>query len=333
MSNSIRFVLVGCGRIAAKHAAQIQQQGVLVAVCDTDAEKAMLFAHQQQVPWFTNFHTLLEAKPLADVMVICTPNGLHASQSIAAMQAGYHVLVEKPMALSSADAQAMLHTASATGKQLFTVLQNRFNQPVQELKTLLQTGTLGNIYSVQLNGFWHRDLAYYADDWHGTRELDGGMLFTQFSHFIDLLLWLFGPVAHCHSYRKNMAHPGIAIEDELVLLYRFENGILGTAHFSTNAYQQNIEGSITLLTEKASIKIGGTYLNQLSYQYAGETFITDPAPIPANQYGSYEGSASHHGAVYASLVQTLQQQRPYYTSPEESLAVVRLIEYIYSTAT
>lgn len=331
----IRFAIIGCGAIAARHAIHIKNYGELVAVCDLQEEKALAFANQFQVPYYLTMEELISSERTVDVMVICTPNGLHAAQSVQALRQGYHVLVEKPMALTSADGKTMMQAAAAAGKQLFTVMQNRFNPPVQAVKKLLDAGSFGKLYSVQVTCFWNRDQSYYqSSSWRGTKALDGGILFTQFSHFIDLLYWFFGEVDRVMSVMDNMAHPTTSeLEDVGGVLLRFKNGIISTIHFSVNSFQTNREGSLTISGEKGMVKIGGEYLNRIDYaEFQDAVLPVLPTSAGVNDYGTYRGSMSNHDLVYQNLVATLQQGTPFYADTMDGLKTVEIIEKIYQAA-
>lgn len=331
--NKIKFAIVGCGRIAEKHALYADQFGSLIAVCDVMPEKADLLAAQYQAKAFYAIETLLQTRLELDVVVICTPNGLHAVQSIQALEAGYHVLVEKPMALTVSDCNAMMEAAVRAGKQLFTVKQNRFNPPVQALKKAIDENKIGQLYTFQLTCFWNRPETYYEDSWHGT-ALDGGVLFTQFSHFIDLIYWLFGEVITVEANCKNFAHQqSIHGEDTGVVLFEMENGALGTLNYSVNSLEKNAEGSLTIIAEKLTFKIGGEYLNKIDYQQgeAIQLFEADGKQL-SNDYGSYKGSMSNHHLVYRSLVDTLEKQLVYYATAYEAMKTVEIIRRIYSAA-
>ncbi|MCU0374802.1 MAG: Gfo/Idh/MocA family oxidoreductase [Chitinophagaceae bacterium] len=267
MEGKLKFGLVGCGNIGKRHAEIINELGVLVAVCDNDIIKLTEFTTKYHSKGYESYEVLLQNAGDIEVMVICTPNYLHAPQSIMALNAGLHVLCEKPMALNYADCLLMIEAAEKKGKILHIVKQNRFNPPVIKLKELIENGTLGKVFSVRLNCFWHRNNDYYQNAWRGTKELDGGTLFTQFSHFIDLLNWLFGEIYDLKAYRNNYNHNGvIEYEDTGVVILKFKNGGLGAIHYTINAFEKNMEGSITVFGEKGTIKIGGQYLNELEYQ-------------------------------------------------------------------
>jgi len=308
----------------------MQQYGTLLAVADSDAAAANHFSTTFGVPAFYSADDLF-AQGQAQVVAICTPNGLHARHSIAALHAGLHVLCEKPMAIASQDAQDMVEAAQQTGNQLFIVKQNRFNPPVQAVKKLLEEGRVGQIFSVQLNCFWNRPASYYAQSWKGTRSLDGGTLYTQFSHFIDLLIWFFGPIVPLAANLANTAHQGvIEFEDSGVVLFRLQNGAPGSLHYTVNAHKQNMEGSITIFGQKGTVKIGGQYLNELEYQELdGEPIENLPIGNPPNQYGNYNGSMSNHPQVYANLVQVLQGNGQMINSLADAAETVRFIESVY----
>jgi predicted dehydrogenase len=331
--HKIRFAIIGCGRIAERHANLASNYGVLIAVCDTVPEKAIALANQYHASAFYHIDDLLQQHLDLDVVVICTPNGLHATHTILSLQAGYHVLVEKPMAITVTDCKAMMLAAEKSGKQLFTIKQNRFNPPIQALKNAIVQNQVGQLFSFQLSCFWNRPAAYYQNSWHGT-ELDGGVLYTQFSHFIDLIFWLFGDIKSVDAITKNFIHQDlIAGEDTGVVLLELESGALGTINYSVNSVGKNVEGSLTIIADKLTLKIGGEYLNTIAYQQGHEIqlFNTGAQQLP-NEYGSYQGSMSNHHKVYENLVQTLQEHLPYYATAYEAMKTVEVIERIYQSA-
>jgi UDP-N-acetyl-2-amino-2-deoxyglucuronate dehydrogenase len=264
MKNKIRFGLIGCGRIAQRHAEHIHKHGTLTAVCDIVDEKAEHLANLYGCQKFSDVDVFLkELQGKADVVAICTPNGLHAQHSIKSLQAGFHVLCEKPMAISVADCGEMIKVAERHNRRLFAIKQNRFNPPVAAVKEAIDKGIFGKIYSVQLSCFWNRNEDYYKNSWKGTQEYDGGTLYTQFSHFIDLLYWLVGDVKTASGMCGNFAHDGIIeFEDTGVAALQFYNGAIGTVNYTVNSYKKNMEGSLTIFAEKGTVKIGGQYLNE-----------------------------------------------------------------------
>ena len=331
---SLSFAIIGCGNIGKRHAEQIQAVGKLSAVCDIIKAKAEELGKKYDAEVFISIEELFAKKKDIDVVVICTPNGLHAQHSIRSLQEGYHVLCEKPMAIRSGDCVAMIDASEKAGKHLFVVKQNRFNPPVAAVKKLLDEKKLGTIYSIQLNCFWNRDASYYENSWKGTMILDGGTLFTQFSHFIDLLYWMFGDVKQVKGFKKNFAHKGIIeFEDTGVVILEFETGMVGTINFTVNSFQKNMEGSLTIFGEKGTVKIGGQYLNELEYQQIQDHTITGlPGGNKANEYGSYQGSMSNHDKVYQNLVDVIQKNAKMAANSNDGLKTVEIIEKIYSAA-
>src|SRR5438552_5088004 len=265
--SKVRFALIGCGRIGERHAKHIDELGILQAVCDTEPDKTNALAKKYKAIPYTDIDELLAHEKNIDVVSVCTPNGLHASHSIKALKARCNVLCEKPMAISVYDCGEMIKTAERMNKRLFVIKQNRFNPPVVAVKQALDEGRLGNIFNIQLTCFWNRNEEYYKNTWKGTKDLDGGTLYTQFSHFIDLLYWFFGDVKHISAFTKNFAHHKIIeFEDSGVVMLQFYSGAIGTINYSVNSFQKNMEGSLTILGEKGSVKIGGQYLNTLEYK-------------------------------------------------------------------
>jgi UDP-N-acetyl-2-amino-2-deoxyglucuronate dehydrogenase len=331
---NIKFVLIGVGRIGQRHIQYIKMYGSLEAVCDTVLEKAIEVGKENNCPAYSSIDELLHNHIDAQVASICTPNGLHAEHSIKSLRKGLHVLCEKPMALSVQDCGEMIKEAEKANRRLFIVKQNRFNPPVEAVKKIIDEGRLGKIYSVQLNCFWNRDNEYYKNSWKGTRDLDGGTLFTQFSHFIDLLYWLIGDIKSAHALTGNFNHHSIIeFEDTGVVAFQFYNGAIGSIHYTVNSYRKNMEGSLTIFGEKGTVKIGGQYLNELEYQNIQDYVISDlPQGNPPNNYGQYQGSMSNHGKVYENLVDVLTHQGVIATNGYEGLKTVEIIDKIYSSA-
>ncbi len=330
----MQFAIIGCGNIGKRHAEQIQTVGKLTAVCDIIKSKAEELGKKYGADVFTSIEALLAGKKDIDVAVICTPNGLHAQHSIRSLKEGCHVLCEKPMAIRSADCTAMIAEANKAGKHLFIVKQNRFNPPVVAVKKLMDENKLGNIYSIQLNCFWNRDAKYYENSWKGSKDLDGGTLFTQFSHFIDLLYWLIGDIKQVKAFTKNSGHKKIIeFEDNGVVILEFENGTIGTINYTVNSYKKNMEGSLTIFGEKGTVKIGGQYLNELEYQQIEDHVIAGlPPGNKANEYGFYQGSMSNHDKVYQNLIDVINNNAVMAASSHDGLKTVQIIEKIYAAA-
>ncbi|MBX2887526.1 MAG: Gfo/Idh/MocA family oxidoreductase [Ferruginibacter sp.] len=328
----LRFALIGCGAIGKRHADIIAARHHLVAVCDIVPEKAAAFGLKYHAAAYDKLQMLLESETWVDVVVIATPNGCHAQQTIAALQSGKNVLCEKPMAIKSTDAQQMVKVANETGKKLWIVKQNRYNPPVAQVRGWLEEGKLGKLIGFQLNGFWNRPDAYYYNSWHGSADLDGGILFTQFSHFIDILCWLVGDIEEVRGFASNIMHPNsMAFEDTGAVAIKMKNGCIGSVNFTVNSFGKNMEGSITLFGEKGTVKIGGAYLNELSYvNIDGIDFVDAQIFTPENDYGNYKGSMSNHPRVYNHVEDVLLKNAPIFPSLADSVKTVEMIEQIYA---
>lgn len=333
--NIVRFAIVGCGRIAQRHAEHIANVGKLVAACDIIEQRAKDLASSHACRHFDSLEKMLMDVPEIDVVSVCTPNGLHASHTILALAAQKHVICEKPMAINSKDCDLMIEAARRVQKRLFIVKQNRFNPPIMALKKVVDEGRLGKIFNVQLNCFWNRGKEYYLDsDWKGKISMDGGTLYTQFSHFIDLLYWLAGDIVKVHAFRGNFLHQGVVeFEDTGAVALEFESGALGTVNYTVNSHKKNMEGSITVFGDKGTVKVGGQYLNVLEYQSIEGYEIPDlPQSRPANEYGFYQGSMSNHDKVYQNVVDVLNGKAAIAATAEEGKKTVEIIEKIYSCA-
>jgi UDP-N-acetyl-2-amino-2-deoxyglucuronate dehydrogenase len=331
---SLSFAIIGCGRIARTHAKHLSAHGRLTAVCDIDIKKADELGRGYQARIYGDYVKMLGSHPEIDLISVCSPNGLHALHSVDALNYGFHVLCEKPMALNTKDCQLMIATAKAADRQLFVVKQNRYNPPVAALKQAISEGRLGRIYSIQLSCFWNRNSSYYQNSWKGSALMDGGTLFTQFSHFIDLLYWLFGDVVDIHAITGNFGHQGvIEFEDTGVVILKFAEGAIGTVNYTVNSYRKNMEGSLTVFGECGTVKIGGQYLNELEYQEIEDYKITGlPEGNKANNYGDYQGSMSNHDRVIRNVADVLTGGGMMMTTPEEALKTVEIINRIYAVA-
>jgi UDP-N-acetyl-2-amino-2-deoxyglucuronate dehydrogenase len=325
----LRFLLIGCGHIGQRHAQLISELAHLCGVCDLEETRANNFGNQYDVPYFTDHLDLLQSVE-ADAVAVCTPNGLHARHSISALEKGLHVLCEKPMALSGKDCREIIASAETNRRLFYVVKQNRYNPPVIYLRKLLGEGLLGRVYSIQVNCYWNRDRSYYQSRWKGTKSMDGGVLFTQFSHFIDILFWLFGNVNTIKSVSKNSGHQNITeFDDNGIVALEFENGTLGGIHYTTNAAVSNMEGSLTVFAEKGTLKIGGKYLNTIEYhQIPGLPLPQLGTANPANHYGTYEGSMGNHGEVYRQFIHQLNSGH-WQSNSLDALRTVEIIERIH----
>lgn len=330
----LKFALIGCGKIGVRHAEHIKQFATLVAVCDVDQDKAKKLALEYNAHAYADLDELLLKETGVEVVSICTPNGLHAEHSIKSLRAGKHVLCEKPMAISVSDCGEMIKEAERANRRLFAIKQNRFNPPVIAVKNAIDKGILGKIYSFQVSCFWNRNERYYQNSWKGTADMDGGTLFTQFSHFIDLIYYLVGDVNEAYALTRNFAHKSIIdFEDTGVAILELHNGAIGSLHYTVNSHQKNMEGSITLIAEKGTVKIGGQYLNELEYQNIDGFEIKDlPQGNKANNYGDYTGSMSNHDKVYENVADVLLRGEAISTNSFEAMKTIEIIEKIYRSA-
>lgn len=334
MNAPVRFAIIGYGNIGQRHAHHILTTpgAELVAVCDIDARKSEFLS--PDIAFFHNASAMLNAG-IADVACICTPNYLHEEHCIAALEAGLHALVEKPMAISTASCDRMIQAAEQTGKLIFAVKQNRYNPPVQLVKKLVDDGGLGKLYLAEVNCFWNRGNAYYASSpWRGKKDLDGGCLFTQFSHFVDILYYLTGSIAEASGIIHNYAHQhNTEVEDTGAFTLTTADGAIVSFTFTTCSFEQNMEGAIILFGEKGTVKIGGQYLNTIEYQHLENGTLPEVnISAKANDYGSYKGSMSNHDQVIQNVVDVLHHDHPIMVSAQEGREVVRIIEMMYTNA-
>lgn len=334
MTGPIKFAVVGCGHIGKRHAEMIQRhpEAELVAICDARPMEEC-GAGVFQVPFYQDMKSMLEQVPGIDVVNVCTPNGLHAEQSILALEHRKHVVCEKPLALSKASSEALIYKALQMHRTVFGVMQNRYSPPSQWIKSVVDQGLLGDIYLVQVNCYWNRDERYYkAGSWKGTNELDGGTLFTQFSHFIDILYWLFGDITDIQGKFADFSHNDLTeFEDTGLVTFRFmDGGGMGCLNYSTAVWDKNLESSMTIIGSKGSVKIGGQYMDQVEYCHIKGYTMPHLAPTnPANDYGAYKGSANNHGYIIDNVVDTLRGRTILTTNALEGLKVVEIIERIY----
>ena len=332
----IQFGIVGCGYIAGRHLKHIVDHpgGVVRGIFDIEKSQMHDLAEEYQVEAFLSYEALLACDDI-QIVIICTPNGTHAELAEQALKAGKHVLVEKPMAINLADAQRMVQIAHEVDRKLYVVKQNRYNPPVQAVKELIDAKKLGQVYFVSLNCFWNRNDAYYQNSaWKGKKALDGGVLYTQFSHFVDILFYLFGDIDEVRGRIANFGHQQLTeIEDTGTFTFHLREGGMGNLNFTTCAFNQNMEGSITVFAENATIKIGGKYLNTIDYQETNGFDIKHlPASSPANNYGYYQGSMSNHDRVINNVIEALNGREEIMTTGEEGLKVVEMIHQFYQAA-
>jgi predicted dehydrogenase len=330
----IRFAIVGCGHIGYRHAAMISNniESELVALCDSDHSKKR--EEYSAVPFYQSIDEILSSSDSIDVVCIATPNGLHEEHAIKCLQHGLHVVIEKPMALTKSGCEKILYEALHHHKHVFCVMQNRYSPPSVWLKDILLKKVLGRIYIVEINCYWNRDERYYKKgDWHGTLELDGGTLFTQFSHFIDIMYWLFGDIKTIEAKFGNFNHSDLTeFEDSGFILFDFVEGGIGSFNYSTSLWNSNLESSITIIAENGTVKVGGQYMNKVEVcNIKGYEMPELPPSNPPNDYGAYKGSAANHHYIFENVVDVLKGRGPITTNALEGLKVVEIIERIYNT--
>ncbi len=332
--NKIRFAVVGFGSIGKRHATIINghEDADLVAVIDVDTAKKKEAERLFKVPAFESLDALKKNNIDAQVISVCTPNNLHAQVAVHALESKYHVIIEKPMALTKADCEQIIFKSLHVSRNVFVVKQNRYSPPSKWLKTVVEKDALGKIYMVQINCYWNRDERYYKQgDWKGELAKDGGTLFTQFSHFIDIMYWVFGDIKNIQSRFANFNHKrNTQFEDSGTVSFEFVNGGLGCFNFSTSCWDKNMESSITVVGEKGSLKVGGQYMNEIEYCHIKDyTMPALEATNPPNDYGPYKGSAANHHYVIQNVIDTINGKSSIDTNALEGLKVVDIIERIY----
>lgn len=332
VGGEVRVALVGCGRISKNHLESIGQvRGIrLVAVADTDVSRAQAVGEAKGVPAFGSLEEMLAAVP-SDLVSICTPSGLHPQHGVIAARAGRNVLTEKPMAISLAGADELVQACDAASVQLFVVKQNRLNPAIQLLKRAVDKGRFGRLYMANVTVRWTRPQAYYdAEPWRGTWEFDGGAFMNQASHYVDLMQWLMGPVESVMAKTATQARR-IEAEDSGAALVKFRSGALGVMEVSVLTYPKNLEGSITLLGESGSVKIGGTAVNRVDHwEFADydddDKLVEAAATAPPSVYGF------GHIPYYENVVAVLQGRARADTDGRAGRKSLELILGIYESA-
>lgn len=332
-NRKIRFALVGCGRISTHHIGALQahaDEAELVDICDIES-KALNAASQLVKAQTHGRLTDLLKKTTADVIVLTTPSGLHASQAIQSLESGFHVISEKPMATRWEDGLKMVKVAQQSDKCLFVVKQNRHNATLRLLKRAVDEGRFGHIFMVNVNVFWCRPQSYYdLANWRGTWALDGGAFMNQASHYIDLLQWIVGPVKSLQAYTKTLAR-NIEAEDTGVVNIEWHNGALGSANVTMLTYQKNFEGSITIIGEKGTVRIGGIAVNEVQHWAFAEAH-----PMDAHIHGSsYETTSVYglgHPLYYDNVIKVLRGEDIAHTDGHEGLKSLELLTAIYRSS-
>jgi UDP-N-acetyl-2-amino-2-deoxyglucuronate dehydrogenase len=332
-TGKIRFAIIGCGHIGLRHAEYIlaNPECTLVALCDNNPA-AVLPPSLSSLPFFTDEDQLMDQD--FDVLVIATPNGLHEGHAIKALRQDRHVLIEKPMALTANSCANIMNEARQASKHIFCVMQLRYSPPSALLKNLVDSGALGRIYLVTVNCFWNRDERYYKKGgWKGTSDLDGGTLFTQFSHFIDTLLWLFGDIEDISARFENFSHGDTSFEDTGTVGFAFTCGGIGSFNFTTSVNKQNLESSLTVIAEKGTVRIGGQYMDKLEICSVENRLNTGSAPeaLAVNSSPTSATNArGNHAFIYDNIVSVLKKGGRPDIDPGEAARVVATIEKIYS---
>lgn len=334
MASPVKFAIIGCGHIGKRHAEMIRRnpEASLIAMCDILPQKEA-GTESFGVPYFDSADKMFSSGLEFDVAVVCSPNGLHAEHALLALSNKKHVVCEKPMALTKADCEKIIFKALQVHKNVFCVMQNRYSPPSRWLKSIVEDNVIGEVFMVQVNCYWNRDDRYYKPgSWKGTADLDGGTLFTQFSHFIDIMYWVFGDITDIQARFDDFNHQhSTAFEDSGIVNFRFVNGGMGTLNYSTAVWDKNMESSITVIGSKGSVKVGGQYMNEVEYCHIDGYSMPKLEPVnPANDYGPYKGSAANHHFIIENVIDTLMGRTSITTNALEGLKVVEIIERIYA---
>ncbi|GIV28777.1 MAG: oxidoreductase [Bacteroidia bacterium] len=332
--SKIKFAVIGQGHIGKRHAEMVRRnpECELVAVCDIKNKEELGITEITEA-FYHDVDEMLVNHPEIEVVNICSPNGLHAQHCLKSLEAKKHIVVEKPMALNTRDCESIIYKSLQMHKNVFCVMQNRYSPPSVWLKEIVETGKLGKIFMVQLNCYWNRDERYYKKGtWKGDQELDGGTLFTQFSHFIDIMYWLFGDITDIQAKFNDFTHKDSTdFEDSGFISFKFVHGGMGSLNYSTAVWDKNLESSLTIIGEKGSVKVGGQYMDKVEYCHIKDYEMPELAPTnPANDYGHYKGSANNHHYVIENVVNTIKGRTTITTNALEGMKVVDIIERIYS---
>ncbi|MCP9268183.1 Gfo/Idh/MocA family oxidoreductase [Xenorhabdus sp. XENO-1] len=328
----IKFALVGCGRIAKNHFNSLdahKNNAELVAVCDTDLVALNTAMEKTGANGFNNLYDMLD-NISADIIILTTPSGLHPEQAIACLEKGFHVVTEKPMATRFSDGEKMVKAADKAGKRLFVVKQNRLNATLQLLKRAVEEQRFGQINMVHLNVFWTRPQDYYDQAvWRGTWEFDGGAFMNQASHYVDLLEWLIGPVKDIQAMMST--HLDIEAEDTGVLNIRWRNGALGSMAVTMCTYPSNLEGSITILGEKGSVRVGGLAVNEIQeWNFADEKDYDQQ--VKGANYETTSVYGFGHPLYYKNVIDVMRGEAEPMTDGREGLKSLELLIAAYLSA-
>ena len=329
----IKFALVGCGRISNNHLQAFEthaERAELTAVCDVQQQALAAAAKRTSATPYADYREMLRNCD-ADAVVLCTPSGLHPEQTVMAAKAGFHVVTEKPMATRWQDGKRMVQECDTAGVRLFVVKQNRRNATLQLLKRAVAQGRFGRIYMVNINVFWSRPQAYYdSAAWRGTWEFDGGALMNQASHYIDLVDWLIGPVESVQAYLGTLARD-IEVEDTAVVGIRWRSGAMGSMNVTMLAYPKNYEGSITILGEKGTVRIGGVAVNEIQH-WEFDAPHSDDEQIKSASYTTTSVYGFGHPLYYDNVIKTLRGEAEPETDGREGLKSLELLIASYLSA-
>jgi UDP-N-acetyl-2-amino-2-deoxyglucuronate dehydrogenase len=329
----LRFAIVGCGRIAQNHFAALKQhasRAEIIAVCDTDPSALQVATIATEAPGFDNLERLL-AKASPDIVVLSTPSGLHPTQTLEVAAAGRHVMTEKPMATRWEDGKRMVQACDSAGVRLFVVKQNRRNATLQLLKKAVEENRFGRIFMVNINVFWTRPQSYYDNaKWRGTWEFDGGAFMNQASHYIDLLDWLIGPIESVQAYTGTLSRD-IEVEDTGVASIRWRTGAMGSVNVTMLTYPKNLEGSITIIGEKGTVRIGGVAVNEIQHWEFAKAH-PDDATVEAASYQTTSVYGYGHPLYYDNVIHVLRGEAEPETDGREGLKSLEVLIAIYRSA-
>lgn len=333
----IKVGIVGCGNIGKRHVAvfDANPETNILSLCDLNAQKTSAINENYDNEFEVHEdYKLLINTPDIELVSICTPHNWHKQMTIDALRGGKHVLVEKPMALNVEDSLEMIKTSQETGNRLYVMKQNRFNVPISLTKKALDEGRLGRVFMVQCNVYWNRNPEYYSEsNWRGKIANEGGALFTQASHFIDLLIWWFGDVVKTKGMVDTKMQE-IEVEDCGNAIMDFSSGVQGSITWTTCVYNKNYEGSITIIGEKGTIKIGGPYLNQIDFWDVKDYSLPEDIEFAdqPNNYGKYQGTSSNHHKVVDEIVKNLKGEKSDIVEGTEGIKSIEAIAMIYANA-
>ena len=329
----IRFALVGCGRIAKNHFAALKQhadRAELVGVCDVDSRSLDAAAKETGAKPYTSLSSMLDDTN-ADIVILATPSGLHPEQTIATAASGRHVMTEKPMATRWHDGLRMVKACDDASIRLFVIKQNRSNATLQLLKRAVEQGRFGRIYMVNMNVFWTRPQEYYdSAAWRGTWEFDGGAFMNQASHYVDLLDWLIGPIESIQAYTATLAR-NIEVEDTGVMSVKWRSGALGSMNVTMLTYPKNLEGSITVIGEKGTVRIGGVAVNEIQHWEFAEAHEDDQQVREAS-YATTSVYGFGHPLYYDNVIKVLRGEATPETDGREGLQSLEVLIAIYLSA-